>query len=222
MASVSNGQLANATTFNNAFMSRTSDTSTTGRIDLNNALTASGSTLANTQRALNALFALIGEANTVAKDADPTWTNNDVGASTDSHVTRGSALSALFNATTGHTHDGTTGNGPQVDKLLLTGSQASPEAIVAGTGIAFVGTKARQLWIVQGSGGAVDISANPQISTGAFEGQELLIQGTSNANTVKLDQGTGLTLNGSITLGANDMIYLIYNNSTWVEVSRNK
>lgn len=52
--SVSNGQLANQTTFNNAFVSRLVDTSTVGKLDLNNSVIAdSGPTVTNVQRHIN-------------------------------------------------------------------------------------------------------------------------------------------------------------------------
>lgn len=67
--SVSNGQAASSSTFNNAFMSRTANTSTTGVVDLNNTTDVnSGSQVTNAQRAINELFdadgtAGIGDAN---------------------------------------------------------------------------------------------------------------------------------------------------------------
>jgi hypothetical protein len=51
--SVSNGQVANATTFNNAFVSKSADSTTTGVVTLDAA--ASGATIANTQLKINNL-----------------------------------------------------------------------------------------------------------------------------------------------------------------------
>jgi hypothetical protein len=44
----------------------------------------------------------------------------------------------------------------------------------------------------------------------------------SNTNTVKLDNGTGLSLTdgASFTLGFEDKITLVYNGSVWKEISR--
>lgn len=67
--SVNNGQAASQNTFNNAFMSRTSNTSTTGVVDLNNTSDVnSGAQVTNAQRAINELFDAdgtsgIGDAN---------------------------------------------------------------------------------------------------------------------------------------------------------------
>lgn len=96
----------------------------------------------------------------------------------------------------------------------------STTSIVAATGITSAQITSSILR-VQGSGGAVDISANPQIAAGT-DGQILEIHGESNTNTVKLDTGTGLLLAGgaSITLGIGDVIVLRYIGTSWREISR--
>lgn len=109
--SVSNGQLANATTFNTAFMSRTANDNTTGIKSLQNAVAASGPDVINVQREINSLNAFTGRPSGSAYNATPSWTNNDVGTSGDDLQDRAEALTAEFNPTTGHTHDGTAGNG---------------------------------------------------------------------------------------------------------------
>jgi hypothetical protein len=82
--------------------------------------------------------------------------------------------------------------------LTVTGTRASPSNIVAGTGIAYTGSDARQLWMIQGNAAGInDVSANPQIAAGAA-GRELILIGCSDANTVLLEDGTGLSLNGPI------------------------
>lgn len=102
----------------------------------------------------------------------------------------------------------------------ITGSRASPSAIVAGTGIAFTGTFAKNIWFIQGSGGAVDISANPQIAAGTNVGQRLLLIGRSDTNTVQLDDSNGLSLNGTCILGEDENIELFFDGTSWVELSR--
>jgi len=58
---VSDGQKANQAILNAAFMSRTSNTSTTGVVDLNNSsVPASGSQVANAQQAINETFDAVG------------------------------------------------------------------------------------------------------------------------------------------------------------------
>lgn len=109
-------------------------------------------------------------------------------------------------------------------KPQITGSMASPTAVVAGTGIPFAGA-ARDFfhtWFIQGSGGAADISANPQIAAGTAVGQKLRLIGCDDTNTVKLDDGTGLKLQAaSRLLEQYSAIELEWDGSNWVETSWN-
>ena len=101
----------------------------------------------------------------------------------------------------------------------ITGTRASPSLIVAGTGIAFTGAFAENTWFIAGSGGAVDISANPQIVAGTL-GQRLRLVGRHAINTVQLDTGTGLWLNGTCILGEGEILNLWCDGVSWVEQSR--
>lgn len=70
--------------------------------------------------------------------------------------------------------------------------------------------------------GAVDIVADPQISA-STNGKILTLEGTSNTNTVTLDNGSGLELTTSTyILKDGSVITLVYDSdkSAWVEVSR--
>jgi len=102
----------------------------------------------------------------------------------------------------------------------------STQNIVAGTGI----TAAMFAGIVrvQGSGGAVTVTATPSIADGV-DGQTMIIQGDSDANTVTLqDEGTlansGLSLSGAtnFTLGEGHILRLTFDAGLdkWLEVSR--
>jgi hypothetical protein len=117
--SVSNGQIANETTFNNAFVSRTVDTSTTGKLDLQNADVASGSDILNVQRELNANESYTGMPAASAKNVKPVWASTDVGTATDSLTARAEALTAKFNAATGHAHSGAAHDGAPIDASNL-------------------------------------------------------------------------------------------------------
>ena len=66
-----------------------------------------------------------------------------------------------------------------------------------------------------------DISVNPQIVAGT-NGQIIRIVGYSDTKTLKLDDGTGLNLSASITLGLGDVITLMYlsSQSVWIELNR--
>jgi len=118
--SVSNGQLANATTFNNAFMSRTADDNTIGIKSLENADAPSGDNVDNLQESINSLSNYSGRVANDPITALPAWVNNDVGTGTDNLTERADALTERFNDTTGHIHDGTTGNAPQISVLDVT------------------------------------------------------------------------------------------------------
>ena len=73
---------------------------------------------------------------------------------------------------------------------------------------------------VEGNGGAVNLTSNPQIEAPAIDGVYLLVIGKSNTNTVRLDHGDGLDMNGFIVLKENQNILFKYITDTWVEISR--
>lgn len=100
---------------------------------------------------------------------------------------------------------------------VVSGSRASPNNIVAGTGITVQAGYLRQTIFIQGSGGAVDVTANPQISAGDTVGQEIKLIGRSDTNTVTLDDGNGLKLNGTSVLGADDTMSLTWDGTNWVQ-----
>lgn len=112
--SVSDGQPVNAAVTNAAFMSRTTDTDTSGKVDLKNEDAASGSSVTNLQREVNSVNSFTGHTAGTAKDAKPSWTSNDVGTSTDDLKARADSLSAKFNVTTGHSHSGAAGDGAPI------------------------------------------------------------------------------------------------------------
>lgn len=108
-----------------------------------------------------------------------------------------------------------------IDVLSVTGTSSAPVAVVAGTALAVAATVNHKKYI-QGSGGAVVVSANPQITAGTRDGQWLLLIGSSDTNTVKYANGTGLNLKGYVILKQNDCLWLSWDNtaSVWTEVSR--
>ncbi len=361
---VSNGQYANEDTFNDGFMDKNADTFTTGVVALNNLDAPSGDLIENVQREFNANASFIGSTINQVKTYLPTWASDIVGAAADSIMMRIEAIVARFDGASGHTHDGTDGEGPLLDpssiyqptlhaftyrgadltgvtgtstvvttemagkvaysvgdpfpgvntgtgvnliilksavdtigkslrdskgkrifgrlteaagvwtlsyytetagvetaysfaaatniawyyselynpidndpaasffstlpylesdtdtgELGVSGTRASPTAIVAGTGV-LAPTAPRMTYFIQGSGGAVDVSANPQIAAGTFLGQEIILIGRSDTNTVFLEDGTGLDLNGPWLGGASSVISLVWDGTNWVERSR--
>lgn len=111
---ITDGDDVSAANVNAAFMSRTDDTSTLGKVDLSNAAAASGGTLTNSQRNINSLFSFIGGTSNNVYNYLPTWTNNDVGLSTDPVKLRVDNITLKFNATTGHKHSGAAGDAPLI------------------------------------------------------------------------------------------------------------
>jgi len=102
----------------------------------------------------------------------------------------------------------------------VTGSQASPTAIVAATGVTFSGTNYFNIQFITGSGGAVTVTASPQIAAATNVGQQLILVSTSATNTVTLADGTGLSLNGAWVGGTNSSLTLVWNGSLWYEIAR--
>lgn len=97
------------------------------------------------------------------------------------------------------------------------GSRASPSAITAVGGLTPVVAGCDQVWFLQGSGGAVTVTANPQIAAGTFVGQKLLLKGRSDTNTVSFANGTGLSLNGDCLLGDDSTLGLTWDGTNWSE-----
>lgn len=104
---------------------------------------------------------------------------------------------------------------------VVVGSRGSPTAIVGGTGIAAPTTNADHLCYIEGSGGAVDVSANPQIGAGLRNGQRITLRGRNATNTVLLEHGNGLVMNGSYLMGEDSEIGFRWDTTNWVESYRN-
>jgi hypothetical protein len=100
------------------------------------------------------------------------------------------------------------------------GTRAAPTAIVAVSGITATAGIDHTIFI-QGSGGAVDVSANPQISAGTTVGQKLRLIARDDTNTVMLEDGTGLSLNGTWIGSADSVLELFWDGTNWVEIGRN-
>lgn len=104
-----------------------------------------------------------------------------------------------------------------------TGTRASPSAVVDSTGVVYDSTLGSdQVWFIEGSGGAVTVSANPAVAVGSRIGEKLLLVGRSDTNKVKFNGGVtqGLSLNGDIDLGDDDVLYLFWDGTYWSEISR--
>lgn len=109
-------------------------------------------------------------------------------------------------------------------KVLASSTRASPTSIVAGTGVAFSASSGYQIYIqfIQGSGGAVDVTSNPQIAAGSQVGQILILVGCHDTNTVYFEDGTGLEMKaGGFRMKNGSIIAFIWDGTNWCEMFRN-
>ena len=98
------------------------------------------------------------------------------------------------------------------------GTRASPTAITT-SGIT-AGSGFVQIQFVEGSGGPINITADPQITAGTNIGETMTLVGRNDTNTLTLDDGTGLSLNGVMVLSADSIITLLWDGTNWNETSR--
>ena len=75
---------------------------------------------------------------------------------------------------------------------------------------------------VQGTSGAITLDATTAITDGEKDGQTLLLKGTSDTNTVTINDGANTDMNGNITLVEGDVIEFVWDDtsSEWTERSR--
>lgn len=104
----------------------------------------------------------------------------------------------------------------------ISGTRGSPNNITAAGGIA-PGNFRVQTIFVQGNSGNITITATPAISSGSSVlGDILYIVGRNNSQTVTINNQSGqVEMNGSVTLGASDIITFLFDGTAWVEISRN-
>lgn len=104
----------------------------------------------------------------------------------------------------------------------VTGTLAEPQAITAEGGVTPAAVN-EEIQYIAGDGGAVQVTADPPVAAGTFDGQKLVLIGTSDDDTVSLAVGASLKMNGDVVLGQFGAIELRWSTSAslWVEVSRN-
>jgi hypothetical protein len=111
---VQDGQDVSAAITNPAFINKNIDDTTPSRLGLGSTVTAQGPSITWAQQQFNSICSALGLSINQAYNYLFTWTNNYVGTSTDSVFARVQALVALFSGSTGHTHSGVDGQGPQI------------------------------------------------------------------------------------------------------------
>lgn len=128
---------------------------------------------------------------------------------------------AYYNSTDNEVRIYRGGSWEYLGQAKVTGTRGSPQAIIAGTGIAFAGKRPSNLWYVEGNAGPVTVSANPQIAAGGFVGQRLRVFGTDDTDIVTLSHGTGLSLlDATVVLSNGDSIELEWDGTNWAEIGR--
>jgi len=173
--SVSDGEKVNAAITNAAFVSRTTDSNTTGKLDLENADVASGSSITNVQKELNGQASFVGDATNGAENRVPTWASDVIGTANEPVKDRVESVQARV-------EQNTTDIATKVDKITST-----DDAVVR-----FDGTSGD----VQDSGVTIDDSDNVTIPG------DLTVNGTTTTvNTATLDVADA---NITINDGGND------------------
>jgi hypothetical protein len=96
------------------------------------------------------------------------------------------------------------------------------EAIAASGTITIDPTRQRNTTFIAGNAAAVTVDPVTGITDGTFDGQECVIVGMDDTNTVTLDSVGNVEINGSVTLGYHDSITLLWDNtnSVWFELAR--
>lgn len=108
------------------------------------------------------------------------------------------------------------GGGAYVEvNTIATAFAMSTNSVIATT------SDQRQHWYIKSGGGQLNITSNPTIDPGTIIGQEMLLQGCDDSNTVRFQDGNGMRLNGDCVFRNNSHLYLIWNGNTWLEITRN-
>lgn len=235
-----NGQKANQTNFNNAFVSRTTAQSVAGGKSFSDYIA-----LGKLDVATTASIAQLSSAKSFVKMTGSTTTAiHGIAAGQNGHEL------VIYNASSAIvTLKHQSGTGTAVDRMKLNGAvdlaiapdlcvflkydatlqrwiptggsaaNATPsvvgtssaaQAVTAAGGITANTTSILQTIYIIGDPAAVTVVATPQISAGAIEGQQMILIGTDNTKTVELADGNGLKLNGGVILGSSSMIQLYW------------
>lgn len=119
---VVDGQPVDQAVTNPAFIIKNADDVTPSNVGLASANPIYGPFINSTQREHNAASSFVGMAINQVYNFLPTWAQNFVGAVNDSLFLRVTALVARFSGSTGHTHSGVDGQGPQVASSAIGGT----------------------------------------------------------------------------------------------------
>ena len=242
--SVSDGQKVNAAVTNAAFMSRTTDTSTTGKVDLNNADAASGTSISNAQREHNSSASFTGKAVNVAENATPTWTSDSIGTANQpiknrvdsvqsvvetnqANITANTADIADVRTTTG-TSDGDTDMGTYTGSTITDNGSTKQNIQELETAV-----ELRELLSNKGiANGYCELDGSGLVPASRLPVSGMTFEGNWNAstNTPTLADGTGtqgqfynVNVAGSQDLGSGSISFdagdsVIHDGSVWVKL----
>ena len=194
MAPIVDGQAVNAANSNAAWLDAQDDDTALGKISLANTDVASGTTLTNIQREMNSAANYSGKTVNTAISDLPVWTDTNAGTPTDNLTERAEALTEKFNPTTGHTHDGTTGQGPQIAATDLS-SVPLRGFIIQGT----------DLTGVTGSSWDVSTEMTGQTPSGGSTSEGVVV--TNPENKLVIRQATGASANDVFVDSFGNIVY---------------
>lgn len=111
-------------------------------------------------------------------------------------------------------------NGAVTTSQLVLPTSGTVTSLTAGS-VMNVGT--RTVHMVQSASGAITLNSTTPLNNSSTDGFVVILIGRSATNTVTIPDSGNVDLNGSITLGANTSITLIWMNAIgkWVELNRN-
>ena len=102
----------------------------------------------------------------------------------------------------------------------IQGSIGTPVNVTAVGGILFSTASWWSRHFLKSNGGAVVISANPQIAAGVAVGQELILFFTSDTDTIELNDGNGLSLPAKFISEDGRVLALMWTGSVWKQLYR--
>ena len=191
------GQPVNAAASNPAWLAKNGDDTTVGKVGLANVEAASGPSLpvaTGLQRVVNGLVSFVGTSLSAVYNALPSWTNNDVGVSTNTLFQRSDALTERFNPTTGHTHAGTAGQGPKISAPNLADVPLVARIIQGSDRLAVTGTST----IVTGP-----LTGKPVSTSSSVAG----VVSTAPENKIVIRQASGASQDDDYTDALGNVVY---------------
>jgi hypothetical protein len=104
-------------------------------------------------------------------------------------------------------------------EVILAGTRSTPLDITAAGGITSSATDLDTLQFVQGDGGHIEISANPQISAGFQVGQRIDILCRNNDQSLTFVNGNGVVTKdgGNVTLVENSIMSVLWDGVNWIQ-----